>query len=302
MIKVLWMETERVSGTPRFFRFRERGIITPSINDFIRQAQLSTDLIPPNSRIVEIGYKKRMGISPYWDFEDRNHFVNYCIKIIKNKFGKKRANDFNGLKSLLHSLYQLGISDRQNYSNLYLHNPIAFCAYHFKKCSKESTFIDLINALHFYLNNYKNGVQAYAGDEGHFGVFRKDVLEPIGLSHTPREYWTYYNAKKARLTTESRDCLKGKQGLYKLYDVNRNLIYIGKSKRLEDRVPNQINKYKADAFSIVEIENEADLSILETYLISKENPRFNREFKTKDIPSCELKVPKESQVFELYQE
>ena len=82
-----------------------------------------------------------------------------------------------------------------------------------------------------------------------------------------------------------------------MYDKNKRLIYIGRSINLIDRVVSSAKERKAYYFSIIVCKSEADMFILEPYLISKLNPPLNCEFKTKDKPSFIIKPPKQTKLF-----
>jgi hypothetical protein len=70
---------------------------------------------------------------------------------------------------------------------------------------------------------------------------------------------------------------KEDKGIYKLFDKDKNLIYIGKSYSLKYRVYIS-SRYQllADYVSIMILENKLDIDLFELKLIDKYNPIFNK--------------------------
>ena len=79
------------------------------------------------------------------------------------------------------------------------------------------------------------------------------------------------------------------KGIYKLYYRDK-IVYIGKSlSNMRGRVKHHVNVNKLfDKAVLYEISNNSDIAILETYLISKEKPRYNTEYNYSDDPTIEF--------------
>jgi excinuclease UvrABC nuclease subunit len=92
--------------------------------------------------------------------------------------------------------------------------------------------------------------------------------------------------KNARSMFES---LKGKCGLYLLYNDNLELMYIGKSKKLETRIVNSLCIKGMTHFRTAFTETLSDMSVYEVYYISKLKPPLNKE--SKHIDELTLKLP-----------
>lgn len=81
--------------------------------------------------------------------------------------------------------------------------------------------------------------------------------------------------------------LPGQPGVYKFYDKNGTIIYIGKAKNLKKRVSSYFNKRKFESYKIkvlvnrisdisyIVVNNEPDALLLENNLIKKHQPRYN---------------------------
>ena len=85
--------------------------------------------------------------------------------------------------------------------------------------------------------------------------------------------------------------------IYRFLDENSNIIYVGKtSQTLDKRIGQHFTKghlAKECYSSIARIEyqkykTESDALIMETYYITKDNPRYNKLQKSKDFPTLEL--------------
>lgn len=77
-------------------------------------------------------------------------------------------------------------------------------------------------------------------------------------------------------------------GLYFLYDENKKLIYIGKSKNLASRIPTSIKDRKAFYMKFKLCYNLSDMHILELYYISKLKPKLNSDCSETDVCTFEI--------------
>ena len=83
------------------------------------------------------------------------------------------------------------------------------------------------------------------------------------------------------------EALPGQPGIYKFYDRQGTIIYIGKAKNLKKRVSSYFGKKKHESYKIkvlvnhiadleyVVVNNESDALLLENNLIKKHQPRYN---------------------------
>ena len=97
---------------------------------------------------------------------------------------------------------------------------------------------------------------------------------------------------------ETIDRLICVSGVYAIFDKDKNILYVGRSTNLADRIYSSVCKvvrtYGADGvdnvkyFSYVAIPNTGDMCIYEIYFITKYRPKFNSEFTFADMPSINL--------------
>jgi excinuclease UvrABC nuclease subunit len=96
------------------------------------------------------------------------------------------------------------------------------------------------------------------------------------------------------------ESIKGKCGIYKLYDHELKLIYIGKSYKLGQRIVTSGRSRFASYYSYAIAETKTDTDIYELYYIGIEKPPFNTSSVHKDKPTVampELKFTEVKPIF-----
>jgi hypothetical protein len=78
---------------------------------------------------------------------------------------------------------------------------------------------------------------------------------------------------------------KADPGVYFLYDLNKELIYIGKSYHLGSRLASSTRERKAFYIQAIKTKSEADANVLEPYYIALDRPRLNRDIVPIDVPT-----------------
>ena len=85
--------------------------------------------------------------------------------------------------------------------------------------------------------------------------------------------------------------------IYRFLDINNDVIYVGKTAQsLDKRIAQHFTNGHLDPScykSIAKIEyqkykTESDALVMETYYITKYNPRFNKLQKSRDLPTLDL--------------
>lgn len=87
-------------------------------------------------------------------------------------------------------------------------------------------------------------------------------------------------------------------GVYKIYDKNKALVYIGKSYSLGKRLISSLQERKGYYFNYAITENKADADIYEMYYIAKLQPALNGTGKTGDVPTIKLEDLKFTEVYQ----
>ena len=96
--------------------------------------------------------------------------------------------------------------------------------------------------------------------------------------------------------------------VYRFKDINNNIIYVGKTAQtLDRRISQHFTKghlpkecYKNIArIEYQRYKTESDALVMETYYITKYNPRYNTLQKSRDLPTLELDN-KEWKIYKVY--
>ena len=101
----------------------------------------------------------------------------------------------------------------------------------------------------------------------------------------------YLENEKYNLSNEfvkSMEYLYYAQGLYFIYDKNKNLIYIGKSRNLGSRVVSSLKERKGYYFKYKLTKTMSDANILEIYYISTLKPVLNSESNEEDLSTIKI--------------
>tara|TARA_R110000796_G_scaffold241357_1_gene362916 strand:- start:301 stop:666 length:366 start_codon:yes stop_codon:yes gene_type:complete len=85
-----------------------------------------------------------------------------------------------------------------------------------------------------------------------------------------------------KLNIDTLICDEYTCGVYKLYNHNCDLIYIGKSDKLKGRILKSSSDKDALYFSFIITPTLSDMHLLEVYLISTLKPEMNKQFKESD--------------------
>jgi len=85
--------------------------------------------------------------------------------------------------------------------------------------------------------------------------------------------------------------LENVPGVYQFYDISESLLYVGKAKKLKNRVSSYFNKIKfenrktqvmvqkVESLKTIQLNSEIDALLLENSLIKKYQPRYNIQLK-----------------------
>jgi hypothetical protein len=82
-------------------------------------------------------------------------------------------------------------------------------------------------------------------------------------------------------------------GVYFLFDIEKTVIYIGKSKNLSSRIVDSIHErivHNPYFFSYIKTETMSDAHLLELYYIAMHKPFVNKEFASMDNITFEVKT------------
>ncbi len=198
-------------------------------------------------------------------FKTLRHFSNFCLKYgyfrketLENVLfiGEKAINGDELCQDVVNKITFL-LKDGQD-ENMDQLIPIGEMLKEFKK-GKELK--DLVLKYNIFSLERKIEVETF---------FRNEIYVPTQEFINTLEYLTYVH------------------GLYFLYDENKKLIYIGKSKNLGSRILNSVKERQGFYLKYKLPLTKSDTNILELYYISKLKPVLNSESKEVDDTTFEI--------------
>lgn len=130
-------------------------------------------------------------------------------------------------------------------------------------------------------------------------ILRRIFLETDKYAQIHRKNLTPSNEFKKFI-----EKLTGQYGLYFLYNIDKEILYIGKSIDLGNRVVGSINERKAvDGYvAIATTKTKADIHVYEPFYIIQEAPPLNAEFNDFDSLSIELPPLTKTKLIKIYNE
>ena len=176
------------------------------------------------------------------NFLNKNHISDFEIKIIVNFY-----NDIN-----------------KNIRNKNIFKRFTYLVRFDKKTEEFNQFIDFFNVY------YKENIFE-------FTLLKDNIKKEIQALTEINEF--YKISKEFLNIAENIYC---KKGIYFLFNENKELIYIGKSKDLFKRILGSARERKATYCKYIEVKTFTDLHFLEVFFINKYKPCLNEEFKEND--------------------
>ncbi|WP_459883471.1 GIY-YIG nuclease family protein [Clostridium novyi] len=232
-------------------------------------------------------------------YKSSDHFYFTCRKYIMNKkLIDVRAIEVS-LRSICDALYDFSFKNYNKISQRYLRYPTFCFTYLLKKSNDIEELYNAITYSKTILNDYKelistdldeiiDNAEEYEMYIDYKNLQNKSEFEPLIYMN---KYWDSKNKIYKEYKREFIDnlvTLLNQSGLYKLYDEEKNLIYIGKSYDLGNRILSSINERKASYYDYCVINNKVDTDIYEIYYISKYKPVLNKVSKNDD--KCTIKL------------
>ncbi|MEJ6467302.1 hypothetical protein [Fusobacterium ulcerans] len=199
-------------------------------------------------------------------FKSLEHLQNFCLK--NGKFGEKvlsvilqlgeEAIKENEIARDIMSkfTYLLKFEQEKNYSKL-----MDICHLAKDFLEKKGDLKSLVKKYNIFEDDFSKGVIAFF------------------------EYEDYSITNEFIETLEKLEYLIG---LYFLYNENKELIYIGKSKNLGSRILTSTKERKAFYLKYKETYTKSDTNILELYYIAKYKPSLNSDSKENDDTTLNL--------------
>lgn len=203
-------------------------------------------------------------------FSSENHFINYCIRLCKDGgIIDKRINPYT------FSLFSWTLVNEDKFYKSGIYPPYKKLTWELKQYDSKTSVPALLDEYVdeiILLKKGKISIQDCPNIFSH-GVTNGVVLvEEIITSNSDEFVFLLKESEK-------------KNGLYRFFDKEKNLIYIGKSYDLSSRIKTSLKDKNASYISVLYTKNQSDANILEMFLIAKHKPILNKESNSLDLPS-----------------
>lgn len=201
-----------------------------------------------------------------YEYKDLFHYLNTCKKIMRGQHITDidfSTNDilFKKIIDIAEKLWYF--CKRQSYID----------------CCKDN---DYTPSTHLFTMSLKS-----ASTLEHLEYILKNIDMYFNDPISNREL-SNYQLGKGIFDADEFDYLNGVFGIYKLYDIDKNLLYIGKSVNLSSRLLGSSMERKAYFYSYAKVNSKSDLNIYEYYYISVYKPPLNVEGVYDDVLSVHL--------------
>lgn len=208
-------------------------------------------------------------------FISEGHFINYCLKVVRSNNIESPAISVKTLEPFAWSLAHESMFKRE-----YIKPPYSLLIKSLKHPEYEVKLTYLFDEYYNELVKLRYGNMSLS--ECSYVNRHEVVDESVFYANYTEDAFTPQMLKF--ITQHLSSC-----GVYKLYDREKNLIYIGKSYVLGNRVVTSAKDHRARYCRIMLTGTKSDANILEVYFISIEQPSQNAEGMTLDMPTIELK-------------
>lgn len=268
---------------------------------------------------IDMEFKERLNdLPPDFYFNNREHFFYGCQRIIKDSEIINTKGIAQSLKIFCYSLFYFTVCNLEKITELQLKYPTEVYSIGLRVAKDLTSLIEAINH-HKTLKNDYTTMFNMTFDEIRESDFKK-YFEPkrFILEHkvdfekekkkgqlqeeiNSTFAWGMYHIDKDKLLDNLCD-LVGIAGVYRLYNFEREIIYIGKSYNLGSRIATSIKERKACGFDYTAIYNKADTDIYEIYYISKLQPILNGTSNTGEETTLVLPERTFGEVIDVYTE
>jgi hypothetical protein len=230
-------------------------------------------------------------------FNNNTHYLNYCKKILRNRSINTTGLE-DVLKPLCDKLYEFTLKNENRLRELNLRRPIHVFSYRLSQLTNWSELNKTINDMCNLFELYQNIIQEN-------GAIDRDKYEELydqcyipSMIESNSYQLQKRNIRYSKQFAKKCEELKTAHGLYFFYNLNKELIYIGKStSSLGERVVSSSMERGSSRFVSFAIPaTKSDTNIYELYYISKFKPPLNKEAKENDnttiiLPELELTEP-----------
>lgn len=268
---------------------------------------------------IGIEFKDRLeDLPPDFYFNNREHFFYGCQKIIKDLEWVNTKGVAQSLKIYCYSLFYFTVCNLERITELKLKYPTEVYSIGLRVTKDLSSLFEAIGHYKTIENDYKDMFNMTFDEirdskykkyfePKRFTVENKMDFEKVKKEGQLKEQikttfaWGMYHIDTDKLTDKLCD-LVGISGVYRIYNFDGQIIYIGKSYNLGSRIATSLKERKGCGFDYTVIDNKADTDIYEIYYISKLQPVLNGTSNTGEKPTVILPEREFGEVINVYTE
>lgn len=272
-----------------------------------------------NLAMIKPCFKERLEkLPPDFYFNNTEHFFNTCTKIVRELEVINPQAIAQSLKFACSSLFYFAASNLDTISSLKLRYPTDVFALNLRYVTDLTSLIATIGAYKEIETSYTTmfEMELFAIYESEYRQYidSKKFIHGETSTNTKKEKEkhidTYinctfnsdhYHINHTKLN-ESLCELLNISGVYRLYDFDHKLIYIGKSYNLASRIPTALKEKKAFSFDYTIIPNKADTDIYAVYYIALLHPALNSVSNSVDTPNVRLQDLDFVDIIDVYEE
>lgn len=267
----------------------------------------------------EIEFKERLeNLPPDFYFDNKEHFFYGCKGIIKDlKIINPNAVSPT-LTNFCYLLFDFSIKNLEKILELKLKYPTEVYSFGLRFSKDAESLLNALKSIESIISDYKKMFsmtfeEIEKCDLNKYFEPKRFNLEQKTKSENEKKKnklksqvdtafrWSGYHIDKEKLVNNLCDVIDV-SGVYRIYNNNNELLYIGKSYNLASRIPSSMKERRGFAFDYAIIENKADTDIYEIYYICKLQPPLNEASNTGDIPTIVLQDIEFSKIINVYKE
>lgn len=191
---------------------------------------------------------------------------------------------------------KMNMEQRANYAR-YLHNTFNK-KIHICPDKEKWVYSEKFNRWYAFSGRYSN-----IDPEEKIKKYKDRIYKRFKYRHSIKnklECVAYYNLHNK--LEEKYDIKKYQAGVYFIYNSEKEIIYIGKSKNLKKRILSSCRDKSGVYIRFGKTENEIDATIYEAYYIGKHKPKLNSDLIDSEASTLDLEELSLSEFIPLYSE
>lgn len=215
-------------------------------------------------------------------YKSEVHLLNYCKKVIKGKSIIPVEAIEPTLSMATDHIFNFSVKHLNDIDKRRLKYPCEVYSYTINKARNQEELMVALRLVKRIISDYNNmfDMEKSQIENSDFEVYidykkNTEWYKKNYINDDIKNRHINFEVIKEVLTP-----IHKKIGVYKIFDKNEELIFIGKSSNLAERILYKLKESKGSYFSFVVLNNEIDAEIYSIYYVSKLKPLLNSSAKT----------------------